>query len=141
MFTFAAIRAFFKGGINIVFVSVIVALLTIIGVSYLSNQSKQKEIETLNDKLGAAQTEAAQFQGAASDCTAGVAAVQASEAAADQAVSEAVSVASVKAQIYDKHASAVLNAKPIGTDDYANSKALMEQLIDNRQSVIQGASK
>jgi hypothetical protein len=136
MLSLTGIKAFFSGAINIVFISIIVALCTIIGVSYLSNQSKQKEIETLNGKLGVAQTEAAQFQGAASDCTAGVSAVQASEAVADQAVSEAVSVATVKTQMYDNHASTVLNAKPAGTDDYANSKALMESLIDNRQSQL-----
>jgi predicted negative regulator of RcsB-dependent stress response len=136
MFTLAAIRAFFKGGINIVFISVIVALCTIIGVSYLSNKSKEKEIESLNAKLGAVQTAAQEFQGAASDCSAGVTAVAASEASATQAASEAVAVATVKANTYDAHASAVLSAKPVGTDDYANSKALMDSLVADRQSSL-----
>jgi type II secretory pathway pseudopilin PulG len=140
MLSLTGIKAFFSGAINIVFISIIVALCTIIGVSYLSNQSKQKEIESLNTKLGAVQTASQEFQSAASDCTAGVSAVQASEAAATQASSEAVAVAEVKASTYDKHASAVLNAKPVGTDDYKNSVALMNSLIDNRQSQL-GNSK
>lgn len=141
MFTIAAIKAFFKGGTNIVFVSVIVALLTVIGVSYLSNKSKEKEIESLNTKLGAIKTAAQEFQGAASDCTAGVTAIAASEASATQASSEAVAAAETKAVAYENHASAVLNTKPIGTDDYANSKALMAKLIADRQAQLQGAKQ
>lgn len=141
MFTFAAIKAFFSGAINIVFISLIVALCTIIGVSYMSNRSKEKEIETLNAKLGAVQTAAQEFQGAASDCSAGVAAVATSEASATEAASHAVAIATVKANMFDSHASATLAAKPVGTDDYTNSKALMDQLITDRQAQNQGASQ
>lgn len=141
MFTFAAIKAFFSGAINLIFIAIVVALLTALGASYMSNKSKQAEIESLNTKLGAVQTAAQEFQGAASDCSAGVAAVASSEASATQAASEAVAIATVKANMFDSHASATLAAKPVGTDDYANSKALMDQLIQDRQNQNQGAAQ
>lgn len=141
MFTIAAIKAFFKGGINIFFVSLIVALLTIIGVSYMSNKAKDKEIASLNTKLGAVQTSAVEFQTAANDCTAGVTAVQASEAAATQAASDALAKVQIKADQYDKHASKILSTKPTGSDDYTNSKALMDQLVTDRQAQINGAQQ
>lgn len=126
------VGAFFKHPFGI-FITIVVFLLGLLGfVEYMHIKDLNSTIATQNQALGQAKAISAQFQDAASACSTGTAALAASETAATVSAASAVAVASVKAKTYENHATAVLARKATGTDDYANSKQLMNELIDNR---------
>jgi len=133
MFTsLALIKAFFSHWFGIL-ITVIILCLLVFGVAeYFHIKDLNETIATQQTALGQAKAVSAQFESAASECSAGTAALAASETAANVASASAVAVAEVKAKTYEDHATAVLNEKPVGNDDYANSKKLMDDLIDHR---------
>ena len=133
MFTsFALIGAFFKHPFGI-FISIVIVVLALFGVAeYFHIKDLNQTIATQQTALGQAKAISAQFEDAASACSTGTAALAASETAASVAAASAVAVAEVKAKTYEDHATTVLKQKPAGTDDYANSKQLMDELIDRR---------
>lgn len=130
--SFALIKAFFSHWVGLL-ISVIILCLLVFGVAeYFHIKDLNQTIATQQTALGQVKAISAQFEDAASACSAGTAAIAASETAATAAAASAVAVAEVKAKTYEDHATTVLKQKPAGTDDYANSKQLMDELIDHR---------
>jgi predicted lipid-binding transport protein (Tim44 family) len=135
MFTsFALIKAFFSHWLGIVIGVTVIVLALFCTVEYFHIRTLNTTIASLNQKIGSSQATAAQFEAAASDCSANTQALAQADAAATASAAVAVSEATVKAKTRTAHAKTILAQKPTGTDDYANSKALMDQLIDNRQA-------
>lgn len=135
MFTsFALIKAFFSHWIGIT-IAVIVLLLALFStVQFFHIKTLNTTITSQNQQIGSLKTEAAQFQDAATTCSNNTQALAKADAEATASAAVAVSEADVKANMYTDHANTLRTQKPAGTDDYANAKALMNQLIDNRQA-------
>lgn len=136
--SFELIKAFFKHPIGILISLVVVVLLTFGFAEHLMLKSDDTKIVAQATQIGSLQAEAAQFQGAASECSAGTQALQTADATATASAAVAVSEAGVKAMMYTNHATQILSQKPASSDDYTASKQLMDQLIDNRQAQIKG---
>lgn len=133
------VKEFFSHWVGITVSAIVLAVLAYAGIEHYEVKHLSSQIVTLNQQLGAVKANDAQWQGAASDCSAGTAAIAASSAAVTEAASEAVATATVKASKLEAHGKAILARKPTSTDDYTASKQLMNDLIDNRQAQLKGA--
>lgn len=141
MFTFAAIRAFFSGKINIIFLVLLASLGTVIGVQYLDGKAKNSEISSLNTKIeslnlsiGSKDNTIAQQKSDLQQCSD---ATQQMKDAADKQKAQAaqeLAIANKKAQDNLNYAKNILKASPIGATDYDAAKNLMNQLIDRRSA-------
>lgn len=141
MFTLTFIKAFFSHWLGISFLVIILALGGYAAVERSSLKTAETTITTQATKIGSLQAEAAQFQQAASDCSAGTAAVQTADVAASASAAIAVSEADIKAKVFTNNAKKIRAQKPASSDDYTASKLLMDQLIDSRQAQLKGATQ
>jgi hypothetical protein len=139
MLTLTFLKAFFSHWLGISFAVIVLILGGVAGFEHYENTHLTANIATLNQQLGAIKANDAQWQGAASDCSAGAAAVAASGAEVTAAAVQAVSEATVQTAPKVTFAKKILAQKYTGTDDYANAKTLMNQLIDQRQAELKGA--
>jgi sensor c-di-GMP phosphodiesterase-like protein len=137
MVTLTLIKTFFSHIVGIITLCIVIALGTVAGIEYLSAKHTTTELDAANTKIGDLSTAVADKTEAASECSAGVAATVAANAQASSEAQVAVEETAVKASMYNDHAAKILAQKPVGTDDYTNSKALMNDLIANRQAQLE----
>lgn len=141
MVTLTLIKTFFSHIVGILTLCVFVALGSALGIEHISNSHLTTQLDTANTTIGSLRNAVAEKTKAASECSAGVDAAATASAQASSEAQVAVNETQVKASMYDTHATKILTQKPVGNDDYANSKALMDQLVTDRQAQLAGASK
>lgn len=139
MFILAALKGFFTGKINIIFLVIIASLCTIIGVQYLDGKAKnseitakEKQIETLVSQIGSQTNTITQQRTDLQTCNDATVAMQ--KAADKRAVDAktALDAATKQAQDNLNYAKNLIKLVPTGSNDYDSSKNLMNQLIQRR---------
>src|SRR5579859_1672397 len=121
--SFTLIKAFLSHWVGMTIAAIVLALLAFAWYERHENTNLTAQIATLNQQLGAVNTNDAQWQATADACSKATAAVVASEAQATIAAASAVSA--VQPTVHSKQAFArqILTQKPASTDDYTAAKA------------------
>ena len=132
----ALVQAFLKHPVGIIVTILVAVLIGFATFEHHENTALTAQIATLNQQLGAVNTNDAQWQATADACSKATAAVVASEAQATVNATSAVAAVQPTVQSKQTFAKQIMAQKPASSDDYTAAKALMGQLIDQRQQEI-----